>query len=258
MSFVSDFKKCFQQGLEPFGFRLMKGTDTFGKLVNNEILLYVFFDKRNAFQRGNKAFTIISGVQTIYSYELSQHQLQISGSELINYAQPGSDNVPDYIFEYNSGNVSEVLDKALKQTLSFAVPEMMKVTDLKSCVEYLGSHRSDMLYNADKCYRDSVLLIMTEDQSDFKDALKTAELSILRAFNNDSSNPYYQSSIRDLRSRLEEELINSRDRALNDSLLREAAMKEAQRRTNRFRFNGSTWEWFKDGVLQEAGTGDPS
>ena len=28
--------------------------------------------------------------------------------------------------------------------------------------------------------------------------------------------------------------------------------------TNRFRFNGSTWEWFKDGVLQEAGTGDPS
>ena len=28
--------------------------------------------------------------------------------------------------------------------------------------------------------------------------------------------------------------------------------------TNRFRYNGSTWEWFKDGVLQEAGTGDPS
>lgn len=230
MFFSSMFKKCFQHGLESYGFKPMKGTNALGKLVNDEILLYVFYDKRSAFQRGNKAFTIISGVQTIYSYELSMHQLQISGSELINYAKPDSENVPDYLFEYNSNNVSEILNKALKQTLAYAIPELMKVTDLKSCVEYLGNHRSDMLYNADKCYRDSVLLIMTEDHSDYNETVKTAELSILKAFRNNENDPYYQSSIKELHKRFEEELINSRERTLNSPVLRDAALKEAQRR----------------------------
>ena len=58
MSLITEYKKAFQTGLELFGFKKMKGTNCFGILINNEILLYVLIKKCSPPDRGKKAFDI--------------------------------------------------------------------------------------------------------------------------------------------------------------------------------------------------------
>lgn len=230
MAFISDFKKTFQIGLEPYDFKKMKGTNFFGKLINNEILLYISFKNHSALQRGNKAFSVLSGVQTIYSYELSVHQLQLSGISLINYNLPDTCIFGKDVFEYNTDNITEILNEALNQTLTIVLPELLKVTDLNSCIEYLSKYRLDLLQLSDQIYRDSVLLIMTNNHDSFESVLKQAEVSILSTFGNDSSNLYYKESIKEIRKRIDEDLIKSRDRVWNNIKLQAEVHNEMNRR----------------------------
>lgn len=230
MAFVSDFKKCFQAGLEPYGFKKMKGTNCFGKLVNNEILLYISFRNRSALQRGNKAFSVLSGVQTIYSYDLSIHQLGLSGISLINYNLPGSGILGKDVFEYKPDNISKKLEEALDQTLTIAIPELLTVVDLHSCVEFLSKYRLDLLQLADQIYRDSVLLIMTNNHDSFESAFNQAEASTLRAFGNDASNQSYKESIEAIHRTITEDLIKSRDTVWDNINLQQEIYNEVNRR----------------------------
>lgn len=171
MSFKSEFMKSFQSGLEPYGFKRMKGTSCFGKLVNNEILLFIMYKKCSSPDRGKKAFDIVSGVQTIYSYELSEHQLEFSGISIMNYNTNVSRNTLNFHFIFDETNQFSVISQALQQTISDAIPILQQVNDLQSSLDFLVKYNLGVLYPADSFFRDSVLLFLTDNHDSFEERI---------------------------------------------------------------------------------------
>ena len=52
----SVFMQTFETGLEPYGVKRLKGTEFLGKLINDEILLYITYEKCGSILPGKKAF----------------------------------------------------------------------------------------------------------------------------------------------------------------------------------------------------------
>ena len=229
MAFKSEFMKVFKEGLEPYGFRRMKGTDFFGKLINKEILLYISYKPCSAINRGMKAFEIISGVQTIYSLDLTTHQLQLSSTSLCKYPVLDTLIKKSIHFEYEAVNITNVIIDSLNQTRHLAVPVLLQVNDLKDCVKYLTQYRMGKLYPADKINRDSVLLILTNDHESYDHKLDLVKDYLLKYFEGNTSAPYYQPSLDGYQTALHE-LIDTRDRVWASKELQEAVHNEANRR----------------------------
>lgn len=149
MAFKSDLIKIFQDGLEPYGFKRMKGTSCFGKLISNEILIFIMYKKCSSPDRGKRAFDIISGVQTIYSYELSEHQLELSGTSIINYSPNVQRTALNVNFIYDESNRLSIINQALQQTISDAIPILLQINDLQSSLDFLIKYKLGMLYPVD-------------------------------------------------------------------------------------------------------------
>ena len=228
MAFKSEFMKIFKEGLEPYGFKRMKGTDFFGKLINNEILLYVSYKQYSPPDRGVKAFDVIAGVQTIYSYDLTEHQLILSSGGLINHNISCVDNIRVY-FEYTSKTQSDAIDKAFKSMMKVIMPIFEEVKDLPSCLEYLFTFRFGWLHPLDKMFRDSILLIVTENHDSFEYRFNKAKEKRIRFYNGNESNPVYQTWLDEFPPVLHE-LIDSRDRVWASKELQDKVFSEANRR----------------------------
>jgi len=229
MAFKSEFMKVFKEGLEPYGFRRMKGTDFFGKLVNNEILLYISYKPCSAINRGMKAFDIISGGQTVYSYELSAHQLQLAARTLNKFTRNDTFARANIGFEYNDSNCNSVIEDALEQTIKFAVPALQDITDLRSCIDFLTVYLMGSLYPADKIYRDSVLLIIANDHESFDSKLNLGKKYLYQYYKGDLTSVDYQSSLGSCET-VTHKLIDSRDRVWASKELQDKVFSEAERR----------------------------
>ena len=229
MAFKSEFMKVFKEGLEPYGFKRMKGTDFFGKLINNEILLFISYKSCGAINRGMKAFDIISGIQTIYSKELTTHQLQLSSTSLCKYPVLDTNIKRISHFEYDASSVTNVIKESYNRTSQLALPVLLKANDLKKCLDYLTIYWMGSLYPADRMHRDSVLLILTDDHESFDHKLNLVDDYLLNYYEGNTSTPYYQSSLEVCHSVLHE-LIDSRDRVWASKELQEAVLSEANRR----------------------------
>ena len=229
MAFKSEFMKIFKEGLEPYGFKRMKGTDFFGKLVNEEILLFISFKKYSPPDRGLKAFDVISGVQTIYSPDLSTSTFELPALRMTNYCVPGIEGNIKAQYVYNESNLSIVLEEALTTTKEVILPLLTSIKDLKSCVEFLVRFRFDLLYGADTLNRDSVLLIMTDNHDSFEAVFRQQEELAKRIANDDTSSDYYRYIKKRFFDSIQE-TIESRDRVWASKELQEAVHKEAARR----------------------------
>ena len=230
MSLITEYKKAFQTGLELFGFKKMKGTNCFGKLINNEILLYVLIKKCSPPDRGKKAFDIISGVQTIYSYDLSEYQLGLSGISLICYNTDTTPYVHDVNFIYDETSLSAVIDKALKQTVDVAIPVLLDVNNLKTSLDFLIKYKLGMLYPVDTFFRDSVLLIITNNHDTFEDRINWEDKIATRIYSNDPTNEAYINYMKQIKEIIRNDLVKSRDRVWASRKLQEELYKEVNRR----------------------------
>ena len=229
MAFRSEFIKVFKEGLEPYGFWRMKGTDFFGKLINKEILIYISYKPCSAINRGMKAFDIISGVQTVYSYELSAHQLQLASTSLCKYPVLDTGIKKEAHFEYDSNSISSIMKEALDQTRLLSLPVLFQISDLNGCVKYLTQYHMGMIYPADQCFRDSVLLILANDHESFESKLSLINEYKLNYYEGDTSSVYYQNSFEACQEPLHE-LIDSRDRVWASKELQDKVFSEANRR----------------------------
>ncbi len=226
----SVFMQTFETGLEPYGFKRLKGTEFLGKLINDEILLYITYEKCGSILPGKKAFRIKVGAQTIYSYDLSEHQLLFASRELffLAYDKPSLELGMFYL--YDKTTLNDAVDDSLNDTISVAIPELSKICDLKTYVDFCSGLNSSDFYNADQLYRDSVVLILSDNHDDFSNVKATLEKSMLRAYNGDSSNPYYQTALRDGIKKIDEELIASRNKVYSNPDLMEKVKAEANSR----------------------------
>jgi hypothetical protein len=236
MSFVSEFNLCFKKGLQPYGFKKLKGCNIYGKIVNDEILYYITFQKRNSLKNGNFAFSIKTGIQTIYSYELSKHQLELCSINLFNYKEfdKSLKNRPTGwdIFEYNDTNVKEILNISLKETISVALKHMSIVVDLKSYIEYLKKVRIDLLKFADKIYRDSVILIISDNHDTFTDVIDNQISSLLPIFNNDNNNLAFIENIEKIKKSIFNDIVAAREKVYDSPDLMNKVLKEIELRKN--------------------------
>ena len=82
MAFLRDFHKVFKEGLEPLGFKRLKGTDFYGRVVNNEILHLVSFKKMRYYKAGCSAFLPQCGAISIYSYAFDEIGFEARGVDL--------------------------------------------------------------------------------------------------------------------------------------------------------------------------------
>ena len=236
MFFRSAFKRVFSEGLAPHGFVLLKGTCVFGKLIDEKILLYITIHDLSPIDRGVKRFEILCGVQTVYSYDLCEHQLAFSAIPQYGMSYEEDTDEVTMFYSYNSECQEEVLREALEDTLEILIPKLSEVKDLPSCVSFLGKYHWSLLYNADKLERDSILLLLTEDRSSFEEAFSISRASLLNAYHGNESDPYFVSSWAEMEKRIREDLIGARERALaeGDTALKkakeEASSREAKNR----------------------------
>lgn len=228
-SLKSAFLSTFENGLEPYGFKRLKGTVFFGKLVNDEILLHVSYDKCGSVMPGKKAFRIMAGASTIYSYDLSNSLLLHSNAPSI-LAYDNDSITVDMSYHYDNSSVIEAVETSLNDTIKAGIPVLSNINDLRSYVDFAAKFMTGFLYNADKFYQDSVALILSDNHDDFSEIRERSKKSLLNAFNGDSSNPYYQSSLQNVNSILDNELIAARDKVYADPKLMEGVKKEAASR----------------------------
>lgn len=229
MAFKSDFIKIFQDGLEPYGFKRMKGTSCFGKLISNEILIFIMYKKCSSPDRGKRVFDIISGVQTVYSYELSEHQLELSGTSIINYSPNVQRTALNVNFIYDESNQLSVINQALQQTISDAIPILLQINDLQSSLDFLIKYKLGMLYPVDTFFRDSVLLILTNNHDSFEERIRQEEEIALRLYS-DEPDEVFKSYMRQITDIIKNKLVKSRDRVWASRELQEELQKEIERR----------------------------
>lgn len=230
MAFKSDLMKAFQIGLEPYGFKRMKGTSCFGKLINNEILLFIMYKKCSSPDRRKKAFDIISGVQTIYSYELSEHQLELSGTSIINYNTTVPRTALNIHFIYDEANQLSVIAQALQQTISDAIPILLQINDLQSSLDFLVTYKLGMLYPADTFFRDSVLLILTNNHDSFEERIIQEKKIALHHYFNEVDDQVFKRYMQQITDVIRNGLVKSRDKVWASQELQEELQKEIDRR----------------------------
>lgn len=226
----SVFIQTFEKGLQPYGFKRLKGTEFLGKLINNEILLYITYEKCGPIIPGKKAFRIKVGAQTIYSYDLSEHQLLLASGDLFFFAYYDPSLELSMFYHYDKTTLNDVVDNSLNDTIRAAIPVLSKICDLKTYVDFRSGLNASDFYNANQLYRDSVVLILSDNHDDFSKVKTILENSMLSAYNGNSSNPYYQTALRDEIKRIDEELIASRDKVYSDPDLMEKVKSEAASR----------------------------
>ena len=234
MTFTAAFNQCFGNGLSCYGFKKLKGCNIFGKLVNNEIFQYVTFQKHNSLTPGNKAFSIQSGIRSIYSTSITKVSLSYCSISLVNYKEIDrtlySRPVGWDIFEYNTSVMKSVLEKALNETVSIALKYILSVNDLDSYIEHLKFTRPDLLKFADEMFMDSIVMIKAENHDTFDDLYHRTIENYLPLFDFNSHDPIFIENAAKFKLAIYTDIVDARDKVYKDATLYEQAMKELERR----------------------------
>lgn len=76
-------------------------------------MYFITFQKRSAVHKGKKAFSIKSGIRTIYSLNLLN--FENNGIDLINYKEVDQSVLQyapwEFLFEYDNTTIAEALEK---------------------------------------------------------------------------------------------------------------------------------------------------
>ena len=233
-SFTSHFNKYFKEQLEPYGFVKLKGLNAYGRLVNGELLHYIILYSRSSLVRGKKAFTVVFGVYSIYSFserQYTKYDLINWGNSLLTVApkrNPERENVYKdgeelqnllYEYLYSVNDENDMLAKAkdcFDCVREYVLPFLDKITDLKEYVEYAKEYRNYIMRSADTFpSNDSLLMIKVNDHDDMKDIFSRKRDEILRQA--DGGNPDLESYINnDLYDVYINQTAKARDRVYED------------------------------------------
>lgn len=167
------FKRVYGEALAPYGFFKIKGRQPyFGRLIGDEIIHIITFKNEYSFNQYYKAFDILGGITTVYSFNLELDESPRNNTEWLddNAFIYGAMHLFDLDyeyrksilkFEYREGSEQALLaamKHSLEVTKKIMLSELNKVTDLKACMEYYrtisreraGGLLNYKLYNAEE------------------------------------------------------------------------------------------------------------
>lgn len=161
MSLNTAFVKIYGELLAPYGYKKIKGRRPyFVKVVGNEIVHIISYSTRPSLKWGYKGYTVVGGVATVYRPKIN---LDITTRDNFNWMDSSfgfysrtdpygeKPNRADelYTFYYKEGDeasMQESIRKTFESTEEIMLPTFEKVTDLKTCMEYLNIYMSNLLF----------------------------------------------------------------------------------------------------------------
>ena len=240
----TEFNKCAKEWLSPHGFIKMKGIPYFGRLINGEILQVITAISSSSLIRGKKAFTIRTCMITVYSGFFGERSFEIFGCNIIRFGR--ADNIDHHelnryfqerykdlyefdTFYYDDETLREVMEMVLEDVCRLIVPRFDRVRTLEDYVEYCKWKQPAIIARADEFYKDSLLLIKTNNHETFEDMLEYWREYALERYG-DTNNPHYQSYMEDKYNYYLESYIKPRDKIYADPDLYARAMEELDKR----------------------------
>lgn len=223
MPLLSEFNRYFKNELSPYGYIKLKGTHCFAKLVNNEILQYITYMGVNSSVGGKKAFSMLAGIQTIYSHDLSRGNLQATAIDyraFIWYDPSFQRSSRWNVFYYDDTSIIEALENAVIATHEVAFKYMSRVQDLKAYVNYCKLMCIGRLTHADRVHLDSPLLIKTSNHESFSDFYNVSG-------KDDPSSCDFREKVR---REIQEKIVQPRDRVYESPVLLKKTEAELERR----------------------------
>ena len=236
LSIKTAFNKFYGQILTQYGFHKIKGMPCFGRLINNEIFQYIMPKTVSTLIKGKKAFTIISGMFSIYSHIPCYDRIDFEnmGQNFISFCNV-NDTVKDrfnelYQFHYDDSDIHLMLEKTFFEFQNIMLPYLDSVQNIKDYVQYLKDFQPGRLRFADNMKNEGIILVKINDHDDFMKYYQQMCDTMLKHFDNNPNNPHYIESINLYHNTFVNEIACSRDNIYNSAELYEQAMNELEKR----------------------------
>ena len=131
-------------------------------------------------------------------------------------------------FIYDESNRLSIINQALQQTISDAIPILLHINDLQSSLDFLIKYKLGMLYPVDTFFRDSVLLILTNNHDSFEERIRQEEKIVLRLYSDEPNDEVFKSYMQQITEIIKNKLVKSRDRVWASQELQEELQKEIE------------------------------
>ncbi len=154
--FATIFKEVFSEGLEPYGFKKIKGRQPYiVRCINDEIVHVITYRPMWSFERGYKEFCIYSGISTIYRGKINfvispYNNSWITGMYTIYKKQNKyKENKFDVYFskKYNpkDENSMYIAAKAgLEKTKEIILPELENAKTIRGVIDYISKYQEGL------------------------------------------------------------------------------------------------------------------
>lgn len=180
-AFNKAFQTIFKNGLESYGFSPLKSSNIFVRVMNKELMQFIYPQHINAASLGIFSFSIEAAVRTIYVPNISCAEIKSSGRMLhyfLNVEERTSIPWQNYCFCYNDSNVEDVLKEALEKVVRLILPVYDRIQTLSDYIEHsLLTNQVDLSFQGNN--PESLVWIAAKDQIDH-DALAKAQAPILK------------------------------------------------------------------------------
>lgn len=234
MAFSTEFNKYFSDRLNPYSYQKLKGMNCFGKIVNNELIHYITYQSVASTEKGKKAFSMLAGIQTIYSQNLTKKYLQANAIDYRSFQwidESLSKRMCKWnVYQYDDNSVSDALNEAGDETIRIIVKYMEPVQDLEAYIKYCKYMCCLRLARADQFQYDSLLLIKTRNHDSFADVYNKQISDLYVSYADRPNHPEFIMLKKQIFSKINEEIIQARDRVYNNTELLEKTYAELERR----------------------------
>ena len=230
------YKEVFKRHLEPKGFRLLKGSNIFVRLVNKEILQIIGEE-----HRVKGMYSILINVKSIYYKPqfyaaMEMKNLLHSAKHLLSFAHQnpkyknadvdalrGLAGAGVYSLPHCDINVEEVLERAARDTEELVLPEFDKITDIDSCIDFYMKYSLGFLCGEDNFEEDSLLLLKAKKLHDFEGNFQKTYALHKEAIDQGKMIGTHENTYKELQAGMVGRVIGPRDRILSDpELLKKA------------------------------------
>lgn len=229
MTFSKAFKDCYNDFLVEYGYQYCAKLELFVKVRNQELIYFIGTTPVPAACRDNEAFTIVAGIMSIYFSSCTKQYFRYNERRLQMFS-PSLDYGMG--FEYNDGNMMEIIQSTIPLTDELILPVFDKVINLDTYIEYQVKYGINVLQFCEKFSDDSLVLIKANNHDDFQEYLNNELHKLedqMQAIYIGKDN-VYEENYTLIYNGVKEWLVNSRDKVYENKELLMAANAEADRR----------------------------
>jgi hypothetical protein len=215
------FKEQFKAVLGPHGFRLLKGTNIFARLVGGEILQLV-----TRYKAAPNEFMVKVALETVYAGSLEMEHLKYPNLSIFDFSDGDANTISYYV--YNT-TLEDVLARAAADVVRYVLPAFDAARDAPTCIEYFKRYGWGALSVSNDAGCEYLLLTKTRNRDDFEDVFERKIEWLKDKVERGIWGVPYEQTYTELRSGIDT-LVRLRDEILDDPEKLREADAEAERR----------------------------